>query len=151
VVELGAGTGVYTREILERLRPDGELVAFERDPNLAQLLTEQHRDRRLRVVCDSAENARTHLDGATADLVVSGLPFTSLGSPLRQRIFEEIVHILAPDGAVLVLQYSPAVQGQLRRVFPHVRRRISPLNVPPAFLYACSMQGKRDNTSSGVT
>ena len=151
VVELGAGTGVYTREILERLRPDGELVAFERDPNLARLLTEQYRDPRLRVVCDSAENARTHLDGATADLVVSGLPFTSLGSPLRQRIFEEIAHILAPDGAVLVLQYSPAVQGQLRRVFPHVRRRISPLNVPPAFLYACSMQGKRDNSSSGVT
>lgn len=149
VVELGAGTGVYTREILERLRPDGQLVAIERDPRLAGLLTEQYRDPRLRVVCDSAENARSHLDGAAADLVVSGLPFTSLGATLRQRIFDEIVHILAPDGAVLVLQYSPAVQGQLRRVFSHVRRRISPLNVPPAFLYACSMQGNKTTAVQG--
>jgi hypothetical protein len=39
----------------------------------------------------------------------------------------------------LVLQYSPVIQGQLRGVFPYVERRVSLLNVPPAFLFACSM------------
>ena len=140
VVELGAGTGVYTREILARLRPDAQLVALERDPRLAQLLTEQYQqDSRVRVICDSAENVQAHLNGATTELVVSGLPFTSLGSDVRQRIFSQIVDILAPGGVVLVLQYSPIIQGQLRKVFPHVERRISLLNVPPAFLFACSM------------
>jgi phospholipid N-methyltransferase len=139
VVELGAGTGVYTREILARLTPDAHLMALERDPRLAQLLTEQYQDSRVRVICDSAENVQAHLKGARTELVVSGLPFTSLGSDVRQRIFSQIVDILAPGGVALVLQYSPVIQGQLRGVFPYVERRISLLNVPPAFLFACSM------------
>jgi phospholipid N-methyltransferase len=40
----------------------------------------------------------------------------------------------------LVIQYSPLIQSELRRLFPSVRRRISVLNVPPAFLFACSQQ-----------
>jgi phospholipid N-methyltransferase len=139
VVELGAGTGVYTREILARLRPDAHLMALERDPRLARLLTEQYQDSRVRVICDSAENVQAHLKGARTELVVSGLPFTSLGSDVRQRIFSQIVDILAPGGVALVLQYSPVIQGQLREVFPYVERRVSLLNVPPAFLFACSM------------
>src|SRR3954465_7508153 len=35
VVELGAGTGPYTREILRRLPSDGRLMSFEVDPMLA--------------------------------------------------------------------------------------------------------------------
>jgi phospholipid N-methyltransferase len=140
VVELGPGTGVYTREILARLRPDAQMMAVERDPRLARLLTEQYQDSRLRVICDSAENVQAHLRGSRSELVVSGLPFTSLESDARQRIFGKIVEIMAPSGVALVLQYSPIIQGQLRSVFPHVERRISLLNLPPAFLYACSMQ-----------
>ena len=139
VVELGPGTGVYTGEILARLRPDAHLMAVERDPRLARLLTEQYQDPRLRVICDSAENTQAHLGGTRSDLVVSGLPFTSLEPDVRQRIFGQIVEIMTPSGVALVLQYSPLIQGQLHRIFPYVERRISLLNVPPAFLYACSM------------
>lgn len=148
VVELGAGTGVYTRDILARLRPDAHLMAVERDPRLARLLAEQYQDSRLRVICDSAENVQAHLKGATSELVVSGLPFTSLGSAVRQRIFAQIVQILAPSGVALVLQYSPTIQGQLRGVFPYVQRRVSLLNVPPAFLFACSMT-QQSQTAAG--
>jgi phospholipid N-methyltransferase len=139
VVELGPGTGVYTREILARLQPAAQLISFERDPNLARLLSEQYPDSRLRTICDSAERVQAHLDGAMTDVVVSGLPFTSLPSSVRDRIFDQIVKILKPGGTTLILQYSPALQGRLEKVFPYVQRRISLLNVPPAFLFACSM------------
>ena len=139
VVELGPGTGVYTGEILARLGPDAHLIAVERDPRLARLLTEQYEDPRLRVICDSAENVQVHLEGARSALVVSGLPFTSLESEVRERIFDQILEIMAPSGVALVLQYSPLIQGHLRKVFPYVERRISLLNVPPAFLFACRM------------
>jgi phospholipid N-methyltransferase len=39
VVELGAGTGVQTGELLARLRPDARLIAFEIDARLARLLS----------------------------------------------------------------------------------------------------------------
>ncbi len=56
VVELGAGTGVQTGEILARLRPDARLVAVEIDPKLSALLAKRYAgDDRLQVVTDSAE------------------------------------------------------------------------------------------------
>jgi phospholipid N-methyltransferase len=140
VVELGAGTGSQTGEILARMGPDARLVALEIDPRLAKLLKERFDDPRLQVVCDSAENLEHHLDGAKADVLVCALPFTSLEPGLRRRILASLPGALGPDGVALVIQYSPLIQSELRRLFPSVRRRISPLNVPPAFLFACSFR-----------
>jgi phospholipid N-methyltransferase len=137
VVELGAGTGVYTRELVARLSPDAELLAFEVDPNLAAALESKLDDPRVRVVGESAERLGEHLDGAAADVIVSGLPFTSLPGDVRQRILDAARGALAPDGTLLVLQYSPLIERELRRRFRQVRRRISPVNVPPAVLFAC--------------
>ena len=149
VVELGAGTGVQTGEILARMRPDARLVALEIDPDLAALLEERFDDPRLQVVCDSAEHLSEHLDGEQADVLVCALPFTSLEPGLRRRILDTLPKALAPRGTALVIQYSPLIQAELRRLFPSVRRRISLLNVPPAFLFACSAEpGADDRTVS---
>jgi phospholipid N-methyltransferase len=140
VVELGAGTGVQTGEILARLRPDARLVSLEIDPQLAKLLEERFDDTRLQVVCDSAENLDVHLGGKRADVVVSALPYTSLEPALRRRILDRLPVSVAPGGTVLVIQYSPVMLRELRRLFPSVRQRISPWNVPPAFLFACRLE-----------
>ena len=142
VVELGAGTGVQTGEILDRMGPDARLVALEIEPALARLLEQRFEDPRLQVVCDSAEHLEKHLDGERADVLVCALPFTSLEPGLRRRILESLPTALAPRGVALVIQYSPLIQSELRRLFPSVRRRISVLNVPPAFLFACSLEAE---------
>jgi phospholipid N-methyltransferase len=139
VVELGAGTGVYTEEILKRLHPDARFLAFEIDPELVATLSERFEDRRLRIINDSAENVENYLDGAKVDVIVSGLPYTSLPETVKQNIFRQVTRVLASDGVMLVIQYSTMVQRDLERIFASVRRRVSPLNVPPAFLFACSM------------
>jgi len=149
VVELGAGTGSQTGEILARMRPDARLVALEIDPRLARLLDERFDDPRLQVVADSAENLHDHLDGEKADVLVCALPFTSLDPGLRRRILDSLPGVLAAHGVALVIQYSPLIQNELRRLFPSVRRRISPLNVPPAFLFACSLQAAAAEDQAG--
>jgi hypothetical protein len=111
--------------ILKRQRSSswGGVVVLEIDPRLAGLLTERFQDPRLEVKCGSAEDLKSHLDGMTVDVVVSGLPFTSLKSDVRDRILEQVVQALAPEGVALVLQYTPIIQRQLRRLFPSVKRR----------------------------
>ncbi|MET0764035.1 MAG: methyltransferase domain-containing protein [Blastococcus sp.] len=141
VVELGAGTGVQTGEVLARMGPDARLLALEIDPRLADLLRQRFDDPRLQVVGDSAEHLEAHLAGERADVLVCALPFTSLEPDLRRRILDELPRALAPRGVALVIQYSPLIQSELRRRFSDVRRKISPLNVPPAFLFACSQDG----------
>ena len=137
VVEIGAGTGVYTRGILDRIPSDARLLAFEIDTNLARGLEAGLPDPRLSVINDSATELARHLDGEAADLIVSAVPFTSLPSEVGSEILGVCRDVLAPDGAMLVLQYSPLVERKLRQTFDSVERRISVLNVPPAFLYAC--------------
>lgn len=141
VVELGAGTGVQTGEILARLGPDARLVAVEIDPKLSALLRERYAsDGRLEVVTDSAENVDAYLGGRRADVLVSALPFTSLDGDVRQRILDVLPHLLTPRGVMVVIQYSPLMLGEFRRRFGSVRWRITPWNVPPAFLFACSQK-----------
>ncbi len=137
VVELGAGTGVYTRGILERVGSDARVVAFEVDAQLSSILASQLRDPRLSVVSDSAVNVARHLDGAAVDVIVSAVPFTSLPVPERKQILRAARDALGREGIMLVLQYSPLIERELRQTFTYVRRRLSPLNVPPAFLFAC--------------
>ena len=137
VAELGAGTGVYTGEILKRLRPDADFLVFEIDPNLVATLRERFDDPRIRIINDSAENIENYLNGAKVDIIVSAIPFTSLPEDAKESVFRAAALALAPEGVMVQIQYSTMLQRDLTRRFASVRRRLSPLNVPPAFLYAC--------------
>jgi phospholipid N-methyltransferase len=138
VVEFGVGTGVYTEEVLKQLHPEGTFLAFEIDPDLASAVGTRLKDPRLRVINDSAENVEDYLEGEKADYIVSSVPFTSLPADVRRSLLEAARRALAQDGQMLVLQYSTAVLPYLQNTFPEIRRRFSPLNIPPAFLFACS-------------
>src|SRR4051812_10977109 len=137
VVELGAGTGSHTGPILERLAPNARLLAFEIDPDLAASLRARYSDPRLEVVTASAETLPERLRTDRPDIVVSALPFTSLPGDTGARILELTARHLSPSGVFLVLQYSIFVRRKLERLFGSIRQRWSPVNVPPAFLFAC--------------
>jgi phospholipid N-methyltransferase len=137
IVELGAGTGVYTAELLRRVGPQTRVLAFEIDPRLASMVQQRLPDPRLRVVADSAEQLGAYLDGQRADVVVSALPFTTLPSAVREAVYKAIAGALAPNGVMLAIQYSTARQRDFEGMFSAIRRRRSFRNVPPALLYAC--------------
>jgi len=137
VVELGAGTGSHTAAVLARLGPQARLVAFEIDPTLADALRAKLPDARLQVVTGSAEAVEEVLAGQRPDVVVSALPFTSLPAGTGRLILERTARVLAPEGVLLVLQYSPLIVRELSRLFARLDRRVCLLNVPPAFLCAC--------------
>lgn len=148
VLELGAGTGSHTRAILARLGPQARLVAFEIDPRMAEAVRDAVSDPRLEVVAGSAEDMHGVLDGASPQVVVSALPFTSLPSGVGRAILERTADVLAPDGVFLVLQYSPLIASQLSQLFGSVQRRVCLRNVPPAFLFACR-EPRRSGGGSG--
>ena len=151
VVEFGVGTGVYTEEVLKQLHPEGTFLAFEIDPDLASAVGARLKDPRLRVINDSAENVEDYLEGAKADYIVSSVPFTSLPADVRHGLLGAARNALAPDGQMLVLQYSTTVLPDLQRTFGTIRRRLSPLNIPPAFLFACSVSGVSANATEYET
>jgi phospholipid N-methyltransferase len=138
VVELGSGTGSYTGAILDRLSAQARLIAFEIEPAMAEGLQRKLPDPRLQVVTGSAEDLLTVLAGDRPEVIVSALPFTSLPAGTGKVILQRAAQALAPGGTLLVLQYSPLIAGTLSQLFRSMSRRICLLNIPPAFLFACT-------------
>ncbi len=135
VVELGAGTGPVTREILRRLPESASLTCFEINREFCRCL-ESIDDPRLRVVNDDAAKCERYVD--RADCVVSGLPLTLFDGRAR----EAILAIARRSGRFIQLQYTTALSRDIRRHFSDVRLKFVPLNFPPAFLYICTCSCK---------
>jgi phospholipid N-methyltransferase len=140
IVEYGPGVGGITSEVLRRMRPDGTLIAIEMNPDFVSYLRRAIPDARLRVVDGSAADVDEVLGrfGLTrADYIISGIPFSTIPAPIRERILRKTHDVLEPGGAFLVYQFSTRVLQDLKRIFGYVGRKFEPLNVLPAHLFIC--------------
>ncbi|HWG31081.1 MAG TPA: rRNA adenine N-6-methyltransferase family protein [Steroidobacteraceae bacterium] len=140
IVEYGPGVGSITAEILQRMRPDAQLIAIETNSDFVKFLRSAFPDRRLRVMEGSAESVDEILrqqGHEHVDYIISGIPFSTIPAELRERILLKTFGALAPGGSFLVYQFSTRVLPDLQRIFHYVKRRFEPLNVLPAHLFFC--------------
>jgi len=140
IVEYGPGVGVITTEVLRRMSPDTMLIAIETNPDFVSYLRDSIKDERLHVVEGSAESVDEILrryGQSNASYVISGIPFSTIPAPVRERILLKTCEVLKPGGSFLVYQFSSRVLQDLQRIFRYVRRKFEPLNVLPAHLFFC--------------
>jgi phospholipid N-methyltransferase len=144
VVELGAGTGVITELVLQRLQGHGRFVPIEIHPMNVQLL--RRRFPSLEIVHDSAENLSAHVGQKKADCIISCLAWGSMLPPTQNRIFKAVLRSLAPDGQFVAFtylhaQWFPTTLRFRKRLARHFSRIESTSvvwrNVPPAFVVNC--------------
>src|SRR3984893_16907773 len=112
IVEYGPGVGGITAEILRRMSPNAILIAIETNPEFVCFLRSSAEDERLHVVEGSAESVveilRQH-GHEKASYVISGIPFSTISAPVRERILRRTCSVLEPRGSFLVYQFSPRV------------------------------------------
>ncbi|WP_326640505.1 methyltransferase domain-containing protein [Streptosporangium sp. NBC_01755] len=145
VVELGAGGGVISDAIRDRLPSGGRQLAVEVNEGMVSHL---RRSRPwLEVVAGDAGDLGKLLRQAGlshADSIVSSLPWTLFEESRQERILEEISASLAPGGTfstittltVLPLQRFRHFRGLMENAFATVGT-LGPIwfNVPPALVY----------------
>jgi phosphatidylethanolamine/phosphatidyl-N-methylethanolamine N-methyltransferase len=134
VVELGPGTGGSTRALLRTMRPDAKLLAIEINPRFARLIASSIRDPRLIVHVGSAEDisgALAQHDLPAPDVVLSGIPFSTMPQSLGLAIVREVHQVLAPGGRFVAYQVRDRVEMLGRTVFGPARVQTELLNVPP--------------------
>jgi phospholipid N-methyltransferase len=140
VVEYGPGTGVFTGEVLRRLRPDGELLALDTEDHFIADLNAKFPDPRLIAVRGSAAAIERHLvalgwDGA--EVIISGIPYTAMPAELREGILSASARALATGGRFVAYQYSPYIRPLLGKLYRRVETHWVARNVPPAFYFVC--------------
>ncbi len=139
VVELGAGTGPITAELLRLAPPGCRCVIIERDPDFCRRLRERFPQ------ADVAEADAAHLDQLlrdrgvnTIDHVICGLPLPSFPPRMRAQLLASIHRHLSSEGTFRQLTHMPWIYQRLyQRYFAEVRFHLVLRNLPPAGFYVC--------------
>ena len=145
IVELGPGTGVLTRHALERMRADAKLVAIEISRDFVELLQKEFPDPRLFVHHGSAteiEAALAKIGARQADLVMSGIPFSTLERGVGLATLRAAKRVLAPGGRFVAYQFRSKVRDFGEPVFGTRAETHSGFwNVPPMKIYVWRQAG----------
>ncbi len=157
ILEIGAGTGAMTRELLQRMRPDARLYALDINPRFIEYMHCQFDDPRLFPIEGSAEKLGEILYGhgvSKADAIVSSLGLSLMTEAQRRRILREMKAQLRPGGVLTQFQYLHARHAPrclhffgmdafseeqfLRQHFGRVSLYTVLRNFLPATVYTCS-------------
>jgi phospholipid N-methyltransferase len=146
VLELGPGTGPFTREIAGRLKPGARYLGLEINPSFVSTLNGNFPD--LRFECTAAQeydfdqflDEEEHFDS-----IVSGLPWTAFPHDLQVAILDHAMGRLRPGGRLVTFAYAgfhllPTGQHfadllRSRSARLERSRTVWP-NLPPAFIYS---------------
>lgn len=137
VVEYGAGSGVFSRYLLQNMTPDSKLAVFETNKILFEKLKEID-DPRVLFYQDSVEYVNTVLPEeviGSADFIISGIPFSFLDDEAKSSVLEQSYKLLRDGGKFLAYQTSGHLKEPLRHTFGNVHTEWEWRNIPPMTIY----------------
>lgn len=139
VIELGPGTGSFTRAILARGVDPGRLALVELSASFAAEL--KQRLPGVTVVCGDASLPHPRLESfsGTTDVVISGLPLMLFSRAEKAALLERSFELLGASGVFYQFTYGgrcPVSRAQLSALgLESVRAGLALFNLPPAFVY----------------
>lgn len=146
VLELGGGTGVFTRAILATGLPADRLEVVEINPAFARGLRRHFPD--VSILETPAQIVSVATAGAPGDYqtVVSGLPLLAMDRTMHVDILSEAFRMLQPGGSFIQFTYSlrPPVNRDILDMLnlDVVRVGQTVRNFPPATVFRFSRRGE---------
>ena len=155
VIELGPGTGTFTRALLDHGIAGDDLLALEFNPELHGYLRQQLPS--IRVVLGDARElpdnpeVRRFIDEGPVQAMVSGLGLLAMSKDTQKEILAGAFRLMGDGGAFVQFTYGPKVP-----VHPEVmaelglqaqRRGFTLRNLPPASVYVLRKRRGRNATA----
>lgn len=137
IIELGAGTGVFTRELNKRFGTNNSFTVFEKDEKMRTQLIYEFPNLSIHADALSLPETVNDQNIGQVDCIVCGLPFTLFPKSKTEEIFEKIHAVLKPQGSFIMYQYSTHMKARLSSLFDEVSTELVLLNIPPTFVYIC--------------
>ena len=117
VLEIGAGTGAITRELLRNAIDPANLFVIERDARLAWFLRQKFPG--VLVRCDDALHCGRILSEhavPSVQTVVSSLPLRNMEPKQRTAVVEAMLNTLRRNGQLIQYTYAPFCPIPVRRL-----------------------------------
>ena len=137
IIELGAGTGVFTEYINEYKKVRCNVVVIEQDHKMRHNLESTYPDFYFGTKAEELSTLINNCKLDKADAIVSGLPFSIIPEEICNNIFENITNSLKDGGTFVAFQYSPYMLKKLKKYFSHIDMDFVLCNMPPAFVFKC--------------
>lgn len=144
IVELGAGSGAFTREIVAR-HPDNPLLLLEPGHELAAGLRRKFPQAVVSTaLAQDLGRVLTEHNLGPVDRVISGLPWSLWKRPVQEQVLGAITPLMSKDGRLVTFHYVHARELGLIRTTRSLLRgsfalvHDSPIvwaNVPPAYVH----------------
>jgi phosphatidylethanolamine/phosphatidyl-N-methylethanolamine N-methyltransferase len=137
VVELGPGIGGTTKAILRELPPTSRLIAVELNADFIEPLRAIG-DQRLSVHHGTAEDLSRILEQHgldSVDVIFSGIPFSTIPSPVGRSILRCAWNALSPGGRFVAYQLRSQVKRLAREFMGRPDVEFELLNIPPLWVY----------------
>lgn len=138
IVEYGAGTGVFTSEIIKRKRKDTVFVVIELNNSLYKILKDRFKNiENVHIINDDVKNLQKilkKLNIQKVDHIISGLPFTSLPKEIGHAILSETKKCLSDTGFFTTFQYSLIKKNFFENHFRIINVAKENKNFPPAYV-----------------
>ncbi|KAA3638378.1 MAG: methyltransferase domain-containing protein [Proteobacteria bacterium] len=139
IIELGPGTGGTTKGLLAAMDDDAKLISVEINPKFIAHLKKTIDDKRLTIDASGAQNLGAIIakrNWSNVDVIVSGIPFTTLPKGMDQEIMSAIFTTLKPGGVFLAYQLRDHVSGLAEHLFGQPnKKKITYKNFPPMKIY----------------
>jgi phospholipid N-methyltransferase len=142
VVELGAGTGPITDQIIRRLKPQTVFIAIERDRDFAKILQRRFSGHKnVEIVQADVRDLDTVLKARGikhVDAFVSGLPTPTLPPNVRNRMLASVRRYLVDGGVYSNITEIPFLYWKYyKKFFKQVSFDFVVKNMPPGGVYHC--------------
>jgi len=147
VVEVGAGTGAFTKHIIKKIPPKTNFFAVEINEQVCKILKERFPSEKIYNCCISKlpeilkEHKLKHVD-----TFISGLPWAVFPDKLQNELLKIIYDNLKPGGHFVTFAYLQGMvlpsahkfKNKLSNTFNSVEKgKVVWGNIPPAFVYRC--------------
>lgn len=142
ILEVGAGTGVITSEIILKKSINSNLFVSEINPLFCKMLSQKFSgEKNVSVIEGDILNFSPSLK---FDFIICSLPFNSLPIHITEKIFDHLFLLLDNDGILVFFEYTFVSKLNLNNKFHSYKNeylkskiketKITLLNLPPAMI-----------------
>jgi phospholipid N-methyltransferase len=117
ILEVGAGTGSFTREIIAKMRPGDSLTLYEINPEFCEILQKEIIDKAaddLTIQLVSGDVMEEGSGNHQYDFVLSGLPFNNFEPRDVEAFLALYMKVLKPAGILTFFEYLKVRDVKLR-------------------------------------